>query len=171
MRARDSVRCDTEETNRAGFLPGVLIDIAKDAEPLLVDTAEATKEGLYSMDAAECAMVMGVACDSDSSSDEEASNSRRTDMDGSGSVGDTDVGGVASGEYKGCRDVESLTPLHQILLYITRPWDGMVLVTKQKENNTKEWLMGSLRGVRSAEEKIARSCDRASRSECRSIIH
>ena len=27
---------------------------------------------------------------------------------------------------------------------IRRPWDGMVLVTKQKENNTKEWLLGSL---------------------------
>ena len=28
---------------------------------------------------------------------------------------------------------------------IRRPWDEMVLVTKYKENNTKEWLPGSLR--------------------------
>ena len=38
-----------------------------------------------------------------------------------------------------------------------------VLVTKQKENNTKEWLLGSLRGVRSTEEEAARNHAIASR--------
>ena len=80
VRARGSVRCDTEETNRVDFLSGELIGIAKDAAPLLVDTAEVTKEGLYSMDVVEYSMMMDVVCDSDSSSDETAPNSRRADM-------------------------------------------------------------------------------------------
>ena len=117
VRARGSVRCDTEATNRVDFLPGELTDIAKDEAPLLVDTAEITKEGLYSMDAVEYSMMVDAACDSDSSSDESTSISRRTDMDGSGSASDIDVVGVASGAYEGCRDVESLTLLHQILPY------------------------------------------------------
>ena len=118
VRARDdSVRCDTEATNRVDFLPGELTVIAKDEAPLLVDTAEITKEGLYSMDTVEYSMMVDVACDSGSLSDESASNSRRTDMGGSGPVNDTDVAGVVSGAYEGCRDVESLTPLHQILPY------------------------------------------------------
>ena len=78
VRVRDSARCDTEVTNRVDFLPGELTDIAKDVAPLLVDTAEMTKEGLYSMDADKCSMLVDVACDRDSSSDEPASNSRRT---------------------------------------------------------------------------------------------
>ena len=125
VRARGSVRCDTEATNRVDFLPGELTDIAKDEAPLLVDTAEITKEGLYSMDAVEYSMMVDAACDSDSSSDESTSISRRTDMDGSGSASDIDVVGVASGAYEGCRDVESLTLLHQILPYGSQFRDTM----------------------------------------------
>ena len=117
VRARGSVRCDTEATNRVDFLPGELADIAMDEAPLLIDTPGITKEGLYSLDSVEYSMLVDVARDSDSSSDEPASNSRRTDMGGSDSASDTDVAGVASGEYEGCRDVESLMPLHQILPY------------------------------------------------------
>ena len=62
-------------------------------------------------------MLVDVTRDSDSSGEEPASNSRRTDMGSSDSAFDTDVAGVASGEYEGFRDVEHLTPLHQILPY------------------------------------------------------
>ena len=52
VRARDSTRCDTESANCAGFQPGEVAGVAKKNEALLlVDTAEMTKEGLYSMDA------------------------------------------------------------------------------------------------------------------------
>ena len=88
-----------------------------DEAPLLIDTAGITKEGLYALDSVEYSMLVDVARDSDSSSDAPASNSRRTDMGSSDSASDTDVAGVASGEYEGYRDVESLTPLHQILPY------------------------------------------------------
>ena len=106
VRARGSVRCDTEATNRVAFLPGELTDIAMDEAPLLIDTAEITKEGLYSLDSVEYSVLEDVARYSDS-----------TDMSSSDPASDTDVAGVASGEYEGCRDVGSLTPLHQILPY------------------------------------------------------
>ena len=38
-------------------------------------------------------------------------------MSGSGPASNTDGAGEVSGEYEGCRDVESLTPLHQVLPY------------------------------------------------------
>ena len=62
-------------------------------------------------------MLLDVARDRDSSSDEPASNSRRTDRSGSDPASGVDGAGDARGEYEGCRDVESLTPLHQILPY------------------------------------------------------
>ena len=62
-------------------------------------------------------MMLDIACHLDSSSDESVSSSRRTDRRGSDSAGDMDGAGDARGEYEGCRDVESLTPLHQILPY------------------------------------------------------
>ena len=117
VRARDSARCDTEATNRVDFQPGELIDIARDEAPLLVDTAEVMKEGLYPMDADEYSMLLDVACDPVSSSDESASNSRRKDRSGSDPASGIDGAGDARGEYEGCRDVESLTPLYQILPY------------------------------------------------------
>ena len=106
VRARDSTRCDTEATNRVDFQPGEITDIAKDEAPLLVDTAEMTKEGLYSMDADKYSMLLDVACDRDSSSDESASNSRRTDRSDSDPTSGMDGAGDARGEYEGCRDVE-----------------------------------------------------------------
>ena len=120
MRARDSARCDTEPANCVDFQPGEVVDIEKNEAPLLVDTAEVTKEGLYSMDADEYSMFPDVACHLDSSSDESVSNSRRTDRRGSDPAGAMDGAGDARGEYEGCRDVESLTPLHQILSYDSR---------------------------------------------------
>ena len=117
VRARGSVRCDTEATNRVDFLPGERIDIAMDEAPLLAGTVEVTKEGRCAMDAVEYSMMVDVACDFQNLSGESASNSQRTDMGGSGPDSDIDVAGVASGEYEGCRDVESLTPSHQILPY------------------------------------------------------
>ena len=62
-------------------------------------------------------MLVDIACDSVSLGEASASNSRRTDMGSSDLASDTDVAGAASGKYVGCRDVESLTPLHQILPY------------------------------------------------------
>ena len=103
--------------NRVDFQPGELTDIAKDEVPLLVDTAEMTKEGLYSMDEDEYSVLLDVACDPDSPSDELASNSRRTGRSGSGPASDIDGAGDANGEYEGCRDVESLAPLHRTLPY------------------------------------------------------
>ena len=70
VRARDSVRCDTEATNRVDFLPGELTDIAMDEAPLLIGTAEITKEGLYSLDSVEYSMLVDVARDSGSSGEE-----------------------------------------------------------------------------------------------------
>ena len=46
---------------------------------------------------------------------------------------------------------------------VRRPWGGMLLVTKHKEHNTKEWLIGSLRGVRSKPKKKPRDRAIASR--------
>ena len=118
VRARGSTRRDTEAANRVDFQPGEVIDIAKHGAPLLFDTAETTKDGLYSMDADEYSMLLDVARDRDSSGGEPAaSNSRRTDRSGSDSTSEADGAGDERGEYEGCRDVESLTPLHQILPY------------------------------------------------------
>ena len=117
VRARGSTRRDTEAANRVDFQPGEVIDIAKHGAPLLFDTAETTKDGLYSMDADEYSMLLDVARDCDSSGDEPASNFRRKDRSGSDPAGAVDGAGDARGEYAGCRDVESLTPLHQIFPY------------------------------------------------------
>ena len=103
--------------NRVDFQPGELTDIAKDEAPLLLDTAEMTKDGLYSMDADEHSMLLDVARGRGGLGDEPAPKSRRTDRNGSDSVnGAVRVDG-ARGEYKGCRNTESLTPLHQVLPY------------------------------------------------------
>ena len=75
MRARDSTRCYTEATNRIDFRPGTVTDIATDVAPLLVDSAEAAAEGLYSMDADEYSMLMDAAHVQCSGSDEPTSNS------------------------------------------------------------------------------------------------
>ena len=123
VRAHDSARCDTEATNRVDFQPRELTDIARDEAPLLVDTAEVMKEGLYPMDADEYSMLLDVACDPVSSSDESASNSRRKDRSGSDPASGIDGAGDARGEYEGCRDVESLTPLHQILPHDSQSCD------------------------------------------------
>ena len=116
VRARGSTRCDTEATNRINFWPGEAVDIAKHEPPLLVDTAELTGDGSYAMDADEYLTLIDVALDCGSAGDETVSNSRRADMSGGGSSSEADEDD-ARGEYEGCRDHESLTPLHQVLPY------------------------------------------------------
>ena len=117
VRARASAWCETEQTNRVDFQPGGVVDIAKHEAPLLVDTAGTTEDMLYLMEADEHLMLLDVARDRDDLADEPAPKSRRTDKNGRDSV--SGAGGVddARGEYEGCRDVESLTPLHQVLPY------------------------------------------------------
>ena len=117
VRARASARCDTEQTKRADFQPGEAVDIAKHEAPLIVDAAGTTKEGLYSMDADEHSMLLDVACGRNGLGDEPVPKSRRTDKNGGGSVSGADGDGDAHGEYEGCRDADSLTPLHQVLPY------------------------------------------------------
>ena len=96
---------------------GEVADIAKHETPLIVDTAGTTKKGLYSMGADENSMLLDVACGRNGSGDEPVPKSRRTDKDGGGSAGGADGDGDARGEYEGCRDAESLTPLHHALPY------------------------------------------------------
>ena len=84
----------------------------------MVDTAGTTKDGLYSMDADEHSMLLDVARGRDGLGDEPAPKSRRTDKSGRDSASGAGGADDARGEYEeGCRDVESLTPLHQILPY------------------------------------------------------
>ena len=117
MKARASARCDTERTSSVVFQPGEVADVEKHVVPILVDSADVTTDGLYSMEADEHAMLVDVAKACGSSGDDSASNSRRADGSDSDSasegLGDDDE----RGEFKGCRDAESLTPLHQVLPY------------------------------------------------------
>ena len=76
-----------------------------------------TEAGLYSLDSVEHSTLVDIACDSASMGKASALNSRRTDLGSSDLASDTDVAGVTSGGYVGCRDAESLTSLHQILPY------------------------------------------------------
>ena len=69
-------------------------------------------------------------------------------MDGSGSAGDADVGGVASGSYKGCRDVESLTPLHQIL-----PYGSQIRDTTSSAGHA--WVNADIRGDDQVRDAVA----------------
>ena len=112
-----SVRCETEATARVGFVPGELTDIAMDEAPLLIDTAMITEAGLYSLDPVEHSMLEGVVCGLGSLGEASAPNSRRTDLGSNDLASDTDATDDTSGAYVGCRDAESLTPLHQILPY------------------------------------------------------
>ena len=86
---------------------GELFGIATNEAPLLVDTVAVTEEGLYSLDPVEHAMLEDVVRDLGSRGETLAQNS----------VSDTTETDNASGAYTGCRDVESLTSLHQILPY------------------------------------------------------
>ena len=113
--ARGSTRCETVTTGRIGFVPGELVGIATNEAPLLIDTATATEKGLCSsLDPVEHAMLVGVVRDIGSRGEAPAHNSRRTGTGSSGSASDTTETDAVSGAYVGCRDVESLTPLHQI---------------------------------------------------------
>ena len=115
--ARGSVRCETEVTGRVEFVPGELTDIAMDEALLLIDTAMVTEAGLYSLGPVEHSMLDDIACDSGSLGGASNPNSRRTDMGSNDLANDADAADVTRGEYVGCRDAESLTPLHQILPY------------------------------------------------------
>ena len=98
-------------------MPGELIDIATNKAPILIDTAKVTETGLHTLDPVEHAMLEDVARDSGSWGGATAPNSRRTGMGSNDSASDTDESDESRGAYVGCRDVESLTPLHQILPY------------------------------------------------------
>ena len=114
--ARGSPRCEEATAGQIGFIPE-LIDVATNVAPLLIDTATVTEDGLYSLDLVEHAMLEGVVRDSDSRGEASAQNSRRTDTGSSASVSDTIEPDEATRSYVGCRDAESLVPLHQILPY------------------------------------------------------
>ena len=116
VKARASILCGTEQTNRVAFQPCEVTDIAKHVAPLLVDSPDMTEDGLYSMEADEHSMMMDIARGCDSSGDEPAPKSRRTDRNGSESASG-EVKADARCEHRGCRDIESLTPLHQVLPY------------------------------------------------------
>ena len=102
---------------RVEFVPGELIDIATNEAPLLIDTAMVTEARLCSLDPVEHTMLEDDVRDLGSRGGASAQNSRRTDMGSNDSASDTDEADEASGAYVGRRDVESLTPLHQILPY------------------------------------------------------
>ena len=107
------------------FSRGGVVDVAKHEAPLIVDTAGTTKDGLYSMDADEHSMLLDVACGRGGLGVEPAPKSRRTDKNGRDPVSGADGDGDARGEYEGCRDAESLTPLHQVLPYGSQFHDTM----------------------------------------------
>ena len=115
--ARCSARCAAETPGSVQFLPGEIVEIAKDVAPLVVATAATTVGGLYAVDPVEHAMLEEVVRDLGEYTGTADANSRRADMGDSGpeSDGSTTVG--ATGEYDRCRDVESLAPLHQMLPY------------------------------------------------------
>jgi len=115
--AHGSARCTTETTGQLEFKPGELVDIATNEAPLLVDTATVTVEGLYSLDPVEHAMLEDIVRDLDGRGETPVQNSRRADTGFFFYVSDTTETDDMSGAYAGCRDVESLTPLHQILPY------------------------------------------------------
>jgi hypothetical protein len=106
-----------QQPGRVNFLPGEVVDVARHVAPMLVDSASETDDGLYSMEAEEHSMILEVARGVDSPGDEPASKSRRTDGRGGDLIFDEPGVDAARGEYTGCRDIELLTPLHQILPY------------------------------------------------------
>ena len=117
MKARASVMCNTERTSSMDFQPGEVADVMKHVVPILVDSAGVTVDGLYSMEADEHAMLMDVVRARGSLGDDSAPNSRRADSSDSDSASEELREDDARGEYEGCRDIESLTPLHQVLPY------------------------------------------------------
>ena len=117
MKARASVMCNTERTSSIDFQPGEVADVMKHVAPILVDSAGVTEDGLYSMEADEHAMLLDVERARGSLGDDSAPNSRRADSSDSGSASEELREDDARGEYEGCRDIESLTPLHQVLPY------------------------------------------------------
>ena len=117
VKARVSILCDVQQPGRVDFLPGEVVDVTRHVAPMLVDSASETDDGLYSMEADEHSMILEVARGVDSSGDEPASKSRRTDGRGGDLIVDEPGVDEARGEYTGCRDIELLTPLHQILPY------------------------------------------------------
>ena len=115
--ARSSARCAAATPGSVQFLPDEIVEIAKDVDPLVVETATTTVDGLYAVDPAEHAVLEEVVRDLDDSDDTADPNSRRADMGESDSESDGSTAVGAAGTNGGCRGVESLTPLHQILPY------------------------------------------------------